>query len=97
MSSKYPPGWHLFLDLCRNAKTDQRLTELFDLLFTPEEAASIETRCLIIQSLLEGQTSQRQLSEKLQVSIAKITRGSNSLKRIAPELKQYLQEILLGT
>ena len=88
-------GWRLFLSLCTSSKDEKLLSELFDLLLTPEEKSSLETRCLIIKSLLEDKLPQRQLSDNLSVSIAKITRGSNELKRISPKLKQYLIDYLL--
>lgn len=87
-------GWRSFLELCLAAKDEKILSELFDLLLTPEEKSSLETRCLIIKALLEQKKTQRQMSEYLNVSIAKITRGSNELKRISPKLKQFLQETL---
>jgi TrpR family trp operon transcriptional repressor len=89
-------GWDYFLSLCQSASEDATLTEeLFNLLLTPEEKASIETRCLIIKELLAQQKTQRQISHDLQVSIAKITRGSNELKRISAQLKSYLKTQLL--
>ncbi len=90
-------GWDSFLDLCKSAENNTILTELFELLLTPEEKSSIETRCLIVQALLEQKKAQRQISSELHVSIAKITRGSNELKRISAQLKQFLQKKLLNT
>jgi len=87
-------GWQYFLDLCHSTQDDTLLSELFDLLFTLEEKSSLETRCLIIKSLLEHKNLQRQISKELNVSIAKITRGSNELKRISNRLKTYLETIL---
>ncbi len=87
-------GWQCFLEICLAAKDKKTLSGLFDVLITHEERASIETRCLIVQALLEQKISQRQISEDLNVSISKITRGSNELKRISPQLKQYLLENL---
>ncbi len=88
-------GWQCFLDLCRSAPPEEPLlAELFDLLLTPEEKESLKTRCLIIQALLDQKKTQRQISEDYRVSIAKITRGSNELKRISPTLKKYLYEQL---
>ena len=89
MNSK---GWRCFLQLCMSAGNEKNLTELFNLLLTPEEKTSLETRCLIIQALLDQKKPQRQISEELNVSIAKITRGSNELKRISKRLKLYLEE-----
>jgi TrpR family trp operon transcriptional repressor len=55
----------------------------------------LEMRCLIIKALLDQKNPQREIAENLKVSIAKITRGSNELKRISPQLKAYLEMILL--
>lgn len=87
-------GWQYFLQLCLAAKDKESLSELLTLLLTPEEKTDIETRCLIIKALLEQQKPQRQISNDLHVSIAKITRGSNELKRISTQLKAYLQQHL---
>ena len=88
-------GWQYFLKLCLSAKNEKFLSELLDLFLTPEEHDSIETRCLIIKDLMEHKKTQRKISDDLKVSIAKITRGSNELKRISPELIAYLEKYLL--
>jgi TrpR family trp operon transcriptional repressor len=87
-------GWRYFLTLCMGTKNEAVLTELFELLFTPEEKTGMETRCLIVKNLLDKQKNQRQISADLNVSIAKITRGSNELKKRSPELLRYLQDHL---
>ena len=84
-------GWQCFLEWCTATQDKTLLSELFDCLLTPEEHESIETRCLIVSALLDQARPQRQISEDLKVSIAKITRGSNQLKRISPRLKTYLR------
>jgi TrpR family trp operon transcriptional repressor len=91
MNSK---GWRCFLELCLSAEDEKILNELFDLLLTAEERSALETRCLLIKDLLEQKKTQREIAESLQVSIAKITRGSNALKQISPKLKQYLLDLL---
>lgn len=90
-------GWRYFLELCLVAENEKNLSELFDLFLTPEEKSSIETRCLIVKALLEQKKAQRQISSDLSVSIAKITRGSNELKRISPKLIQFLRQNLLSS
>ncbi len=87
-------GWRNLLRLCMATKDEKLLSELLSLFLTPEEKSSIETRCLIVESLLDNKLTQRKLSEELKVSIAKITRGSNELKRVSPELKEFLQDNL---
>lgn len=88
-------GWQCFLNICHSTPNDKMLSELFELLLTPEEKSSLETRCLIIQALLDKKRTQREIAKDLAVSIAKITRGSNELKRISSKLKTHLQNIFL--
>lgn len=85
-------GWSCFLELCSKAQSMKILPELLDLLLTPEERSSLATRCLVIQLLMDHKKTQRQISQELNVSIAKITRGSNELKRISKKLQKFLQE-----
>ncbi len=51
-------------------------------------------RYLIIKELLQKKKPQRQIAKDLNVSIAKITRGSNELKRMHPKLLQFLKKNL---
>lgn len=69
------------------------LMQLFDLFFTEEEKEALATRALIIDALLEAKQTQRDIAETLKVSISKITRGSNMLKRMHP---QFLKKIALS-
>jgi TrpR family transcriptional regulator, trp operon repressor len=85
------PGWQNFITLCRRAHSDEELQALFDLLFTLDEQEQLQMRVELLKALLRGDKTQRVIAEDLQVSIAKITRGSNALKTISPELRQYLK------
>ena len=87
-------GWRSFLELCLSAEDEKTLNELFDLFLSAEERSALETRCLLIKDLLEQKKTQREIAEDLNISIAKITRGSNALKQISPKLKQFLQDLL---
>lgn len=84
-----------FLDLLLPMQDKQRLLQLIDLFLTPEEKNDIEMRFLIIKELIAEKKTQRQIAKDLNVSIAKITRGSNELKRINPSLLLYLKENLV--
>lgn len=81
-------GWKLFLELCCKAKSEKAIDELFWLLLTPEEREDIKTRVLIVRELIKGKKPQRQIARDLGVSIAKITRGSNSLKEVNVNLRK---------
>lgn len=81
-------GWRLFLELCRKTGSEKALDELFRLLLTPEEREDIKARVLIVQELVKGKKPQRQIAKDLGVSIAKITRGSNSLKEVKEDLRR---------
>ena len=85
-------GWKSFIHLCLASKSEEELSDLLELFLTPEEKESLSTRCLIVKELLLKEKTQRQMAQDLQVSIAKITRGSNELKRIKPALKAYLEK-----
>jgi TrpR family trp operon transcriptional repressor len=88
-------GWHEFIQLCLSAKNEKALSTLLELFLTAEEKDAVSTRCLIIKALLKQELPQRQMADELHVSIAKITRGSNELKRIAPDLKKFLVKNLV--
>ena len=86
-------GWRGFLSLCLKAETPKELDELFGLFLTPEEREDLTTRHLIVQELVRGKMTQREMAKNLGVSIAKITRGSNSLKMISKDLRRLLESV----
>jgi TrpR family trp operon transcriptional repressor len=83
-----------FLTFCAQDASRSQFETCLDLLLTPEEKEDIIDRLRIIRELLLELKTQREISADLNVSIAKITRGSNALKRIDKPLKQSLKEIL---
>ncbi len=85
-------GWQLFMKLCLKIEDENQLNELFRFVFTPEECDQLATRALLVRELLNKQP-QRKIAADLKISISKITRGSNGLKRITPELKKYLLDV----
>jgi TrpR family transcriptional regulator, trp operon repressor len=86
-------GWRGFLNLCLKVETVKELEELFGLFLTPEEREDLSTRHLIVQELVRGKMTQREMAKNLGVSIAKITRGSNSLKMISKDLRRLLESV----
>ena len=85
-------GWKTFLTLCSNMPDEKNFSTLLDLLLTPDEKNAISMRCLIVRDLLLNEQTQREIAKNLNVSIAKITRGSNELKRIKPSFLSFIKE-----
>ncbi len=85
-------GWWAFIELCSHLKKIEELKELFDLFFTLEEKEDVAKRFSILKALLDEKLTQREIAEKLSVSISKITRGSNALKIISDHLREALKK-----
>ena len=83
--------WQAFIELIRCSKDDKQLTELLDFFFTLDEKSSLKMRIHLINELILGDKTQRDIAKDLQISIAKITRGSNQLKQASLELRELLQ------
>ncbi|MCP3679361.1 MAG: trp operon repressor [Gammaproteobacteria bacterium] len=94
VDNEHTPGWHSFLKLCQQAESPERLNQIFQVFLTPEEQVQLGQRIRLIKALLSGDMTQREIAAELHVSIAKITRGSNQLKRIDQPLKTYLQQTI---
>jgi len=91
---KNKPNWNAFIRLIQHAKNAKQLSELLDFFFTHDEKESLNLRIELISELLKGDLTQRDISQHLEISIAKITRGSNQLKSASPELKKFLEKML---
>lgn len=85
-------GWWRFLELCCQVTSPKAFDEFFSLFLTHDEKSDVAARYMIVKELLKGDMSQREMAERLQVSIAKITRGSNGLKIVSDNMKAFLEE-----
>lgn len=83
-----------FLELLISLNSKKELFQLLELFLSPDEREDIAARYVIIKELLKTNKTQRQISKDLNVSIAKITRGSNELKKIDPTFLKKLKQAL---
>ena len=88
---KSEEGWWRFIDRLLQLKDKEEVNDYLELFLTHEERQDLGSRFLIIHELLKGEKPQREISRTLQVSIAKITRGSNALKTIKSKLRRFLE------
>jgi len=85
-------GWWRFLALCQQVESADDWDAFFHVFLTFEEREAIAKRYLIVRELLKGEKSQREVSAEFQVSIAKITRGSNELKQTGDKMRAFLRQ-----
>jgi len=90
------PNWlqKQFLELFKKVSRDKRdIHELLSLLLTPKEYEELARRLEVLRALDVGTESQRTISERLHISIATVTRGSNEYQRNKEKLQKFLQKI----
>ncbi len=82
--------WPDVLNLIHSQSDAEAMNHVLEVLLTPEEQSSIASRLAIMRALMKGDSSQRAIAADLDVSIAKITRCSTTLKRLSPADKQLI-------
>lgn len=62
------------------AKTQEEFAQFLAAILTPAELQQVVMRWQIVKGLIEEKESQRDLAERLKISIGKISRGARELK-----------------
>ncbi len=88
-------GWEFFLEICLKIKDKESFERFFDAVLTIEEKKDLDKRILIFKELFAGEHTQREIAGMLNTSIAKITRGSNCMKRLDDFSKDWMKKIFL--
>ena len=65
----------------------------FDLFLTYAEREDLPKRVRIVEELLRGELTQREISRKLKVSIANVTRGANAIKAARFDVKKLIAKM----
>jgi TrpR family transcriptional regulator, trp operon repressor len=93
--TQHQEGMGLFYQLLAEAEKKDEMKALFECFFTQEELQALSLRVHLVKALLAEELSQREISKRLNVSISKITRGSNQLKTITRSFGALLKRVLL--
>lgn len=88
--------WQEFITLLEKAVSENKIEALLSMLLTADERSSLGLRVQIIRALLNNQHSQREIQQQLNTSAATITRGSNMLKTVEPNILLWVNQKLNG-
>ncbi|MDE3971718.1 trp operon repressor [Glaesserella parasuis] len=91
-----PKEWQQFVALLKQAVAEDKTDALLSMLLTTDERTSLGLRVQIVRALLENQISQREIQQQLNTSAATITRGSNMLKTVEPDILKWINTKLNG-
>lgn len=83
--------WESFLGLFLQIEDKNTVNMLFNLFLTMNEKDMMIDRYLLVKSLLEGNLTQREIAEKLHLSISKITSGSKAVQILQEKDRNYLE------
>lgn len=84
--------WKELIELFSKTKSEEMMDQLFHLFLTINEREFLKDRFRIVKALLNSGKSQRIIASELGTSIAKITAGSNELKRSSKELIDFFKK-----
>ncbi|MDD3266015.1 MAG: trp operon repressor [Burkholderiales bacterium] len=77
---KQSQNWQAFIDNCNSFNDSKELKKFLELVLTRSEVEKIAARYQILIELSSEELTQREIAQKVGVSIFNITRGANQLK-----------------
>lgn len=83
-------AWNDFLHFVKIALENNELDSFLALYLTDDEKNMLAVRHEILARLLKKEDTQRQIAKELQISISKVTRGSNALKKVSKQLQEFM-------
>lgn len=84
----YRDLYELFAAVENNKEAEMLLTDIL----TPQEIESLAERWQIVQELAKG-SSQRDIAQKLNLSISKVTRGSRVMKYGTGAFARFMKKL----
>lgn len=85
------PQWKQVVRLLDEQVDQESILTVLTILLTAEEFDAVGARLAIMRALLAGEETQREVATRLGVSIAKVTRCSNYLKRLKSTEVQFIK------
>lgn len=96
LNQRNPQEWQQFVELVKHAVAEDKIDALLAMLLTSDERSALGLRVQITRELLHSQSPQREIQQKLNTSAATITRGSNMLKTVEPDILAWVNRKLNG-
>lgn len=84
------------MTLLKQAVQEGKVDALLSMLLTVDERSALGLRLQITRELLNNQRPQREIQQQLNTSAATITRGSNMLKSVDPDILAWVSSKLNG-
>lgn len=87
---KQSQNWQAFIDNCNSFSDSKELKKFLELVLTRSEIDKIAARYQILLELSREELTQREIAQKIGVSIFNITRGANQLKLVDKATKKLI-------
>ncbi|MDN3504282.1 MAG: trp operon repressor [Rhabdochlamydiaceae bacterium] len=94
MNTELEGWWRKFKSILTKINTEKEMEIFLDLFLTISETEDIARRLMILKAIFDDEMPQREMKDKLHVSIGKVSRGSNALKKLDYKTKKRVEALL---